>query len=138
MRLFCDQCGLEFGERTLRTDSKFCSYCGKPLSDYIKLQCVQLFTTSPPTSRIFPLPSPSLLSTSTQKPDSKGLVSNAGVPLKAATGDQPVKRGRGRPRKNANRPAIIDESSTEEDPESEETGNPADSVILLPFPRCNS
>jgi hypothetical protein len=138
MRLFCDQCGQEFGERTVRADSKFCSYCGKPLSDYIKQQCVQLFPTSPPSSRIFPLPSPSSHSTPTRKPASKGLVSNAGVPSEASNGDQPVKRGRGRPRKDAKRPAIIDESSTEEDPESEESGNPAHSVILLPSTRGNS
>ena len=49
MRLFCDQCGTEFGEGTLRSDSKFCSLCGKPLSDYIKEQCTNL-VDSPPKS----------------------------------------------------------------------------------------
>jgi hypothetical protein len=39
MRLFCDQCGQEFTERTLRPDSNFCSFCGKPLTDYIKQHC---------------------------------------------------------------------------------------------------
>lgn len=47
MRLFCDQCGTEFGDGTLRPDSKFCSLCGKPLSDYIKEQCAHLPDTSP-------------------------------------------------------------------------------------------
>jgi hypothetical protein len=39
MRLFCDQCGQEFTERTLRPDSNFCSFCGKALTDYIKQHC---------------------------------------------------------------------------------------------------
>ena len=47
MRLFCDQCGTEFGDGTLRSDSKFCSLCGKPLSDFLKEQCTHLPDTSP-------------------------------------------------------------------------------------------
>lgn len=39
MHLFCDQCGQEFTERTLRPDSNFCSFCGKALTDYVKQQC---------------------------------------------------------------------------------------------------
>jgi hypothetical protein len=50
MRLFCDQCGTEFGDGALRSDSKFCSLCGKPLSDYIKEQCVYLVDTPPKSS----------------------------------------------------------------------------------------
>ena len=46
MRLFCDQCGTELGSTTLRADSKFCSICGKSLSDFIKSQRGN-FKTSP-------------------------------------------------------------------------------------------
>jgi hypothetical protein len=49
MRLFCDQCGTEFGDGSLRSDSRFCSLCGKALSDYIKEQCAN-FVESPPKS----------------------------------------------------------------------------------------
>jgi hypothetical protein len=51
MRLFCDQCGTEFGTTTLRADSKFCSICGKELSDFIKQQSQHLFKTSPKAGR---------------------------------------------------------------------------------------
>lgn len=72
MRLFCDQCGTEFGEGTLRTDSKFCSLCGKALSDYIKDQCATLagfarsagrsdqrHRTTPPGAKCTPSSTPS-------------------------------------------------------------------------------
>jgi hypothetical protein len=51
MRLFCDQCGTEFSAITLRADSKFCSICGKALSDFIKQQCSSLFKSSPKGGR---------------------------------------------------------------------------------------
>jgi hypothetical protein len=47
MRLFCDQCGTEFGDGALRPNSKFCSLCGKALSEYIKEQCAHLVDGSP-------------------------------------------------------------------------------------------
>lgn len=36
MQLFCDHCGTEFTPKVLRAESRFCSCCGKPLSEYIK------------------------------------------------------------------------------------------------------
>lgn len=52
MQLFCDQCGTELGALMLRADSKFCSSCGKALSDYIKQQSSSLFKSSPKGGRI--------------------------------------------------------------------------------------
>jgi hypothetical protein len=52
MRLFCDQCGTEFGATTLRADSKFCSLCGKALSEYVKRQCHNLFKSTPKVGRV--------------------------------------------------------------------------------------
>jgi hypothetical protein len=51
MRLFCDQCGTEFGTGTLRPDSKFCSLCGKSLSEYIKEHATNFLKTSPKAGR---------------------------------------------------------------------------------------
>jgi hypothetical protein len=51
MRLFCDQCGTEFGTGTLRPDSKFCSLCGKSLSEYIKEHATNLLETTPNAGR---------------------------------------------------------------------------------------
>ena len=48
MRLFCDQCGTEFGAATLKANNKFCSLCGKELSDHIKQHSKTLFDTSAP------------------------------------------------------------------------------------------
>ena len=36
MRLFCDHCGWEFSPKALRQDSRYCSRCGKGLSDFVK------------------------------------------------------------------------------------------------------
>jgi hypothetical protein len=47
--LFCDQCGTEFASGILRQDSKYCTRCGKELSDFIKSQCVDLY--SPPRGK---------------------------------------------------------------------------------------
>ena len=52
IRLFCDQCGTELNSTTLRADSKFCSTCGKALSDFIKSQCGSLFKTSPKAQKV--------------------------------------------------------------------------------------
>jgi len=38
MRLFCDHCGTEFSPKALRAESRFCSSCGKPLSEFVKEQ----------------------------------------------------------------------------------------------------
>jgi hypothetical protein len=43
--LFCDHCGAEFSPGTLRPESKFCTRCGKELSEYVKSQCSDLFNT---------------------------------------------------------------------------------------------
>jgi predicted nucleic acid-binding Zn-ribbon protein len=51
MMLFCDQCGMEFAPGTLRSESKFCPSCGKELSDYVKSQCVNLFSPSTTPTR---------------------------------------------------------------------------------------
>ena len=55
IRLFCDQCGTELDSTTLRADSKFCSICGKALSDFIKSQCGSLFKTSPKAQKVLTL-----------------------------------------------------------------------------------
>lgn len=47
MRLFCDQCGTEFGIEILRTDSKFCTLCGKSLSDYVKKHATSVLKKPP-------------------------------------------------------------------------------------------
>jgi len=36
MRLFCDHCGTEFSPKALRAESRFCSSCGKPLSEFVR------------------------------------------------------------------------------------------------------
>jgi hypothetical protein len=36
MRLFCDHCGWEFSPGALRSESRFCSCCGKELSDFVR------------------------------------------------------------------------------------------------------
>ena len=35
-RPYCDSCGIKFEEDQLRPLSKYCMYCGEPLSDWIK------------------------------------------------------------------------------------------------------
>jgi len=121
MRLFCDQCGTEFGTATLRADSKFCSHCGKTLSDYVKQQRNTLFVKSSPnygkTSK----------STGVATPGKKRKVSDE---EEAESTSEGVKRKRGRPRKHPVKAAngtsadigdTNDETSTEENQESEET-----------------
>ena len=49
MRLFCDQCGTEFGIEILRTDSRFCTICGKSLSDYVKKHTTSVLKNPPKT-----------------------------------------------------------------------------------------
>ena len=113
MRLFCDQCGTEFGPTTLRADSKFCSICGKALSDYIKQQSGNLFKTSPKGSR-----TADDAKTYGKKRKNVDLEDDEEV----SVSDGPRKT-RGRPRRGgqANGVDTTDETSTEENPESEET-----------------
>src|SRR5947207_8985835 len=114
MRLFCDQCGTEFGATTLRADSKFCSICGKALSDYIKQQSGNLFKTSPKGART--------------ADDSKTYGKkrkNLDLDDDEASVDGGPRKTRGRPRKGISQENGVvdttDETSTEENPESEET-----------------
>src|SRR5436190_21694891 len=51
MQLFCDQCGTDLVAQMLRPDSKFCSDCGKALSEYVKRQSVNLLKTPPKSGR---------------------------------------------------------------------------------------
>src|SRR5271170_5642199 len=121
MRLFCDQCGTEFGTSTLRPDSKFCSLCGKTLSEYVKQQRNALFVKSSP---------------SYGKTNKSAGVAISGKKRKISdedeeesTSEEP-KRKRGRPRKyplkvvngtGGDNGDTNDETSTEENHESEET-----------------
>jgi len=54
LRAFCDGCGFRFEEGQLRQFSKFCSYCGEPLSPWIlrqiASQSTQSSTTTPPSN----------------------------------------------------------------------------------------
>jgi hypothetical protein len=121
MRLFCDQCGTEFGTAALRPDSKFCSLCGKTLSEYVKQQRNSLFVKSSPN-----------YGKSSKSPG----VANTGKKRKVSDEEEEestsegVKRKRGRPRKYPLKAAngtggdigdVNDETSTEENQESEET-----------------
>jgi hypothetical protein len=116
MRLFCDQCGEEFGENTLRADSKFCSYCGKALSTYIKHQSSVLFHSSPKSYAY----------------EKKRKADDGEDDAEEDGGDVQAK-AKGRPRKYPHEASAdgvtMDESSTEENPESEET---EDLVSLQP------
>jgi len=120
MRLFCDQCGEEFNEHKLRSDSKFCSYCGKALSDYIKQHSRHLFAPSPKGSRSF-------------SQESHGLGEK-----RKADGDQ------GEPKKEAPRPrkkpasdqigseeiTVLDHTAPGENPENGETEEPVSFFAL--------
>ena len=44
MPLFCDHCGFELKLGALRPDSRFCSSCGKALSQFVKDQSTGLLT----------------------------------------------------------------------------------------------
>jgi hypothetical protein len=117
MRLFCDQCGTEFGAKTLRADSKFCSICGKALSDYIRQQSVHLFKLSPKSGR-------TSLSTDDNKSLSKKRKNIEEEEEESASDNQ--RRTRFSPRKQTGQTnGVVDnnteETSTEENPESEET-----------------
>ena len=49
-RPFCDSCGSRFEEGQLRPLSKFCSYCGQPLSPWtVRQLALQAATARPPT-----------------------------------------------------------------------------------------
>src|SRR5947207_12843246 len=113
MRLFCDQCGTEFGATTLRADSKFCSICGKALSDYIKRQSGNLFKTSPKAPR-----------TADDGKTYGKKRKNVDLDDDEASVDDVHRKTRGRPRKGVSQENGVDttdETSTEENPESEET-----------------
>jgi predicted nucleic acid-binding Zn-ribbon protein len=43
--LFCDSCGTHFAPGTLRPESRFCSSCGKELSEYVKSQRAGLYSS---------------------------------------------------------------------------------------------
>ena|SRR5277367_5416026 len=131
MRLFCDQCGTEFGAATLRPDSKFCSLCGKTLSDYVKQQRNALFVKSSPnygkTNK-----SPGVVISGKKRKVSD-------EEEEETTSDGP-KRKRGRPRKYPLKPVngtggdngdTNDETSTEENQESEETEGVFSSLCLF-------
>lgn len=128
MRLFCDQCGTEFGTAALRPDSKFCSLCGKTLSDYVKQQRNALFVKSSPIYGKTNKPA------GVATPGKKRKVSDEEEEESTSEG---IKRKRGRPRKYPLKTAngtgddigdMNDETSTEENQESEET----EVVILIP------
>jgi hypothetical protein len=116
MRLFCDQCGTEFGAETLRADSKFCSICGKALSDYIRQQSVHLFKLSPKSGR-----------TSLSTDDNKSLSKKRkNIEEEEESASDNRRRTRFSPRKQTGQMnGVVDnnteETSTEENPESEET-----------------
>ena len=114
MRLFCDQCGTEFGAKTLRADSKFCSICGKALSEYIKQQSGNLFKTSPKAPRT---------ADNAKTYEKKRKNVDLDDDDEASASDR-LRKTRGRPRRGiseANGVDTTDETSTEENPESEET-----------------
>jgi hypothetical protein len=119
MPLFCDQCGEEFGENTLRADSKFCSHCGKALSDFIKQQCSHLFKSLPTSSRSPGTGESQSPGSGRKRKTAGGDGNDADGQLNDANGDGPSKQ-KGRP---GNYSHPIDESSTDEDPESEEHEN---------------
>ena len=121
MRLFCDQCGTEFGTATLRPDSKFCSLCGKTLSEYIKQQRNALFVKSSPSYG---------KSSKSAGPTMTGKKRKVEEEEEEESTSEGVKRKRGRPRKyplkaangtGADNGDTNDETSTEENQESEET-----------------
>ena len=114
MRLFCDQCGTELGATTLRADSRFCSICGKALSDYIKQRSGSLFKTSPKAPR-------GADNAKIYKKKRKNIDLDDDDAASVSDGHR---KTRGRPRKGtgqANGVDTTDETSTEENPESEET-----------------
>jgi hypothetical protein len=128
MRLFCDQCGTELDATTLRADSRFCSICGKALSEYIKQQCTNLFNKSPKGGRT----SHSLHETPSQGAGKSNKKRKATETEKEETTEEKEsdsdipRRTRGRP-SGSKQPQTngegdtIDETSTEGNQESEET-----------------
>ena len=122
MRLFCDQCGTEFGETTLRADSKFCSICGKPLSDYIKEQSGNLFKSSPKTARTNHFtgsPKPLSPSSKKRKPVEEEEEESASDGLRKSR--RTAARQQQKTGQTDGGVDVTDETSTEENPESEET-----------------
>lgn len=99
----------------MRADSKFCSICGKALSDYIRQQSVHLFKSSPKSGR-----------TSQLTDDNKTLSKkrkNIEEEEESASDNQ---RTHVNPRKQTGQTnGVVDntteETSTEDNPESEET-----------------
>jgi len=126
MPLFCDQCGEEFGENALRANSKFCSYCGKALSDYVKQQCPSLFKSSPTASRFPGDGTPQSPSTAKKRNATEGDLHDGGSQLNDSMDDSPSKE-RSRPKTYSQ--VMIDENSTEEDPETEGAENQVSSDI---------
>jgi len=120
MRLFCDQCGEEFDEHTLRADSKFCSYCGKALSDYIKQQSSYLFQSSPKGTRSFSLES-SDPGKKRKADDDEGEPKNEpGGPTRDPADDQ----------EGSEEITVLNQTTTHENPEN---GEPEEPVSLFPF-----
>jgi hypothetical protein len=130
MRLFCDQCGGEFGGLALREDSKFCPLCGKGLSEFIKEQLAT--GVKSPAKDDATIDSTTLgekrksVEADQDAEEHRDKQARNGEPVEPHT--TPTKRGRGRPRsktleiaKNGSGESIAEECSfTEESGESEE------------------
>ena len=137
MQLFCDQCGTDLVAQMLRPDSKFCSDCGKALSEYVKRQSVNLLKTPPKSGRR------NRGYAANDTPKSFGY---SGKKRKLIDEDEPNNddavgqmRTRGRPKKPHRNELDLDttdETSTEENPESEETRENEEQVLhALAFSR---
>lgn len=131
MRLFCDQCGTELGSTALRADSKFCSICGKALSDFIKSQRGN-FKTSPKGAKVEEKkrgrgrPPGTFKRLRTQPPKTNGKRTRDEDDKEESEGELEVKRARtGRtstPHVNADMDAFFNPSaSLEEHQDSEDT-----------------
>ena len=125
MPLFCDQCGEEFGENTLRADSKFCSYCGKALSDYVKQQCMSLFKSP---SWFLGDGTPHSPTSAKKRKTTEGDLHDGGSQLNDSMDYSPSK-GRNQPEQYSQ--VMIDENSTEADPETEGPENQVSSDISV-------
>lgn len=136
MRLFCDQCGTEFSAITLRADSKYCSICGKALSDYIKQQCNSLFKSSPKSGRSGHFGREArdhYASGSLGRKRKNAELGNEEEEEEESNSDT-VKKRRGRPKKVISHTNggvdTTDETSTEENRDSEETAEQVYGLIL--------
>jgi hypothetical protein len=125
MRLFCDQCGTEFSATTLRADSKYCSICGKALSDFIKQQCNSLFKSSPKSGRSGHFGRESRDHYSGKSVGQKRKSGELGNEEEDESNSDNFRKRRGRPKKVPNQTNgevdTTDETSIEENHDSEET-----------------